>query len=174
MSSNRGKKYDNIYSFVETKKIKDYLASTIHGIVTDGATGEPIEGASVVVLDEDNVEVAKFLTNEKGRYQGTLEYMKSYILKATSPGYTGDDGYSEKFVKIREHNFQLDQDEHMVKKGLDLAEILNIKIYFALDRHNIRPDAEVELEKLVVVLKEYPTIKNRYKITYRQSCQRWV
>ena len=32
-------------------------------------------------------------------------------------------------------------------------------IYFDLDKSNIRPDAEVELQKIVEVLKEYPDMK---------------
>ncbi|HLU51096.1 MAG TPA: OmpA family protein [Flavobacteriaceae bacterium] len=46
-----------------------------------------------------------------------------------------------------------------VEVGDDLAKLLNIIIYFDLDKYNIREDAQVELEKLVVVMKENPSIR---------------
>ena len=47
-----------------------------------------------------------------------------------------------------------------VKVGDDLAKTFGIKIiYFDLDKWNIRPDAAVDLAKIVDVLQEYPSMK---------------
>ena len=44
--------------------------------------------------------------------------------------------------------------------GLDLAKVLNLKpIYFDLGKATIRPDAKVELNKIVKILNDNPTIK---------------
>ena len=41
--------------------------------------------------------------------------------------------------------------------GIDLAEVININpIYFDINKSNIRPDAALELDKIVEVMKEYP------------------
>lgn len=46
-----------------------------------------------------------------------------------------------------------------IKEGDDLAKTFNIKeIYFDFDKSNIRPDAAVELAKVVDVMKEYPNM----------------
>jgi outer membrane protein OmpA-like peptidoglycan-associated protein len=46
-----------------------------------------------------------------------------------------------------------------VKKDEDIAKALNIKmIYFDLDKSYIRPDAALELEKILAVMQENPTM----------------
>lgn len=43
------------------------------------------------------------------------------------------------------------------KVGLDIGKIIQINpIYFDLNKYNIRPDAAIELDKIVKVMKEYP------------------
>ena len=43
--------------------------------------------------------------------------------------------------------------------GIDLAEVIEINpIYFDLDKSNIRPDAALELDKIVDVMNEYPSM----------------
>ncbi|GAL79813.1 outer membrane lipoprotein Omp16 precursor [Algibacter lectus] len=42
----------------------------------------------------------------------------------------------------------------------DLAEILDIPVvYFDFDKYNIRYDAEVDLQKVLVLMNQYPTLK---------------
>ena len=46
-----------------------------------------------------------------------------------------------------------------VEVGMDLAKMIDIKpIYFDLGKSKIRPDAAVELDKVVKVMKEYPAM----------------
>jgi len=47
-----------------------------------------------------------------------------------------------------------------VKPGDDLADVFKINlIYFDLDKWNIRPDAAIDLAKVLDVLEQYPTMK---------------
>ena len=47
-----------------------------------------------------------------------------------------------------------------IKKGVDLAKVFEIKeIKFDYNKANIRPDAAVELTKIVEVMREYPKMK---------------
>ena len=46
-----------------------------------------------------------------------------------------------------------------IEVGSDLAKVLNLNpIHFDLDRFNIRKDAAIELQKVIAVLREYPTM----------------
>lgn len=46
-----------------------------------------------------------------------------------------------------------------LEKGMDLASLIDIKpIYFDLNKYNIRKDAAVELEKIIKVMNDYPTM----------------
>jgi len=153
--------YDNIYTFVENTPIKDiYLKSLLHGVVTDKSTQKPLPGATVEVLDVDNNVIATLVTDAQGSYSKEVAYEPSYVLKVTKENYSSADGYSEKQQEDREHNFELSPVENVIEPGTDLAKVLNIPIiYFDFDKSNIRPDAEVELQKVVEVMNQYPDLK---------------
>lgn len=161
---------DNIYQFTENEPIKDFTKSKIYGVVVDGKDN-PIPNASVLISNENNEKITTLKTNEKGYYEYlNIAQKDGYVLKATKPTYTDEDLFSEKSEKDREHNFKLikdgtillenaDNTVYEVKKGDDLAKILNIIIHFDYAKWNIRNDAEVELEKLISVMKKHPSIK---------------
>ncbi len=48
----------------------------------------------------------------------------------------------------------------MIVEGTNLRDAFNLNpIYFDLNKSNIRPDAAIELQKIVAVLNKYPTMK---------------
>jgi outer membrane protein OmpA-like peptidoglycan-associated protein len=54
----------------------------------------------------------------------------------------------------------LEKPSQIIKKGDDLMKKFNITlIHFDLGKYNIRPDAEVELAKILDVLEQYPQIE---------------
>ena len=58
------------------------------------------------------------------------------------------------------YEFMMKPREIAIDKDVDLAKVLNIKeIYFDLDKSDIRPDAAVELAKIVEVMRENPKMK---------------
>lgn len=61
---------------------------------------------------------------------------------------------------VTEKTIVLERIKVEVKKDDDLFKVLKLNpIYFDLDKHNIRPDAALELAKVVEVLKDYPRMK---------------
>ncbi len=160
ISSNRpgGLGHDDIYSFIETEKIKDVLKSRIFGVVTDKETKEPLKNSSITLYDERDQVFVELNTNEKGYYDSEVDINTSYIVKAEKDKYESKDAYSQKGQKEREHNFELDKNVIDIKAGDDIAKLFNVIIYFDLDKSNIRPDAALELEKIVSVMKLHPTI----------------
>ena len=49
---------------------------------------------------------------------------------------------------------------HISLQILILAKLININpIYFDLNKFNIRPDAAVELNKIIAIMNEYPTME---------------
>ena len=53
----------------------------------------------------------------------------------------------------------MDENLDKIAVGLDLAKIIDIKpIYFDLGKHAIRPDAAIELDKIVKVMNENPNM----------------
>lgn len=61
---------------------------------------------------------------------------------------------------VTEKTIVLERIKVEVKKDDDLFKVLKLNpIYFDLDKHNIRPDAALELAKVVEVLKDCPRMK---------------
>lgn len=69
-------------------------------------------------------------------------------------------------------DFELKRKIFPIEVGTDLAKVLNISIiYFDLDKWNIRKDAAEDLEKIIAVMNQYPsmTIDIRSHTDSRQS-----
>jgi outer membrane protein OmpA-like peptidoglycan-associated protein len=166
LSSNRpgGKGDDDLYSFQNTGApfVFEYLTN-IKGRVLDLTSSNPIEYASLVLLDKDNNEVARTIADENGNF--TFENVASnttYSIQISKKDYTSSiiNVVAGLYDTILENEIQLNKDVYEIAPGLDLAKVFEItQIYFDLDKSNIRKDAIEPLEKIVQALQEYPSIK---------------
>lgn len=161
VSSNRpgGAGKDDVYGFIELKDIKELLVSKIHGTVIDKENRMPLVNSVITIFDKYNNETVELRTDAKGYYELEADINMEYHIKVTKGGYKGEHVFSKKDRKNREHNFELSKDSFNVKRGDDIAKILNTRIYFDLDESTITMDAARELEKIVMVMKEYPELK---------------
>lgn len=154
---------DDIYKFLEIKKLEFIQEHTLEGLIFDEETEEYIANANVTLLDENFEIMQEVKADENGYY--TFEKIagnqKVYIR-------TSKEEYNtvEKSLDIpntngkTSFNIGVQRSVKRVKVGDDLAKTFGIKIiYFDLDKWNIRPDAAVDLAKIVDVLKENPTMK---------------
>jgi len=164
LTSNRpgGKGKDDIYSFHEDKPLLFSCQKNIKGIVKDAKTKAIIANAKVILSDK----VMKEVSTDQSKTDGTFTFEKvncndsHYYLR----------GEKEKY-ETAEMNVTVGKDEVVyeillnprqvaIEKGMDLAKVFEIKeIKFDYNKANIRPDAEVELTKIVEVMREYPKMK---------------
>lgn len=162
LTSNRdgGKGYDDIYKFLETRKL--VCEQVLSGIVTDLDTGEILPNTKVTLFDDKFNVIKEVVSDDKGFYTFEVECGKSYFIRAEK------DAYETKEQKITiptltgktDLPIQLEKKVKPVVVGDDLAKAFGIKIiYFDLDKWNIRPDAALELEKILDVMKQYPNMK---------------
>ncbi|KFF11428.1 OmpA family protein [Flavobacterium hydatis] len=162
-SSNRegGKGYDDIYSFTETKKLE--YNQLIAGTVIDKDTQGFLAGAKVIVLDENRNVIKEVLTDNNGKFiYDEAESGKTYYIRVSKDEYLTE----EQKQYITSENGKIDVKialEKNIKKltpGTDLAKIFAIeRIYFDLDKSDIRPDAALDISKVIAVLNQYPTMK---------------
>jgi outer membrane protein OmpA-like peptidoglycan-associated protein/tetratricopeptide (TPR) repeat protein len=158
-TSNRdgGKGDDDIYTF----KIPE-CKQVIDGVVRDEITQELIDRAVVSLFDENGIEVDRTLVGPDAVFSFDVECDKEYLIRVDKDTYTSDEvrvntPNSKQELKME---MNLKQDEQKIEPGTDLAKTLGIPIiYFDFDKSNIRLDAEVELQKVIAVLKKYPTMK---------------
>jgi outer membrane protein OmpA-like peptidoglycan-associated protein len=163
-TSNRigGKRYDNIYSFTEVKKLETDCKQLITGVVTDIDDKLIILSALVTLSDSKFNTVKQILIGADGSYSfeadcGTLYYIKGekegYLTKEQSVTTLPESGETRSPISLGK----------AIKKvtvGSDLAHVFGIElIYFDLDKYNIRKDAAIDLEKIIEVMNQHPAMK---------------
>ena len=165
-TSNRpeGQGDDDLYVFTNTNPFFefDYNARII-GKVLDKNTNLPLANSRVVLYNNQGKELGNTTTDENGDFvfEKVLSNA-SYRTQASKETYSTNETAPSLALYEREvaTTIVLDQDQYKLEQGLDLAKALSLRhIYFDLDKFNIRPDARVELEKIVEVLTQNPSIK---------------
>ena len=168
-ASNRdgGKGEDDIYI---SNQIEDLITSCkqyIDGKVTDVNSNEILEGVTVELFDENLDKIDSTLTNKDGVYEFTLDCDKKYIVRVSKDEFETSEEMLEagsEFEKNVPLAVTIEEGDNLgIEKagmGDDLSDLLQLDpIYFDLDKFNIRNDAAVELQKVLAVLKKYPSMK---------------
>lgn len=162
-SSNRegGMGDDDIYQFVENEPLVLDCIQDVSGTVRDRISNEVLAGATVMVIDEENREVSSTITDSEGNYILQLDCSKGNFVRASRDGYVPAEEYLNKsYGKPRIIDFYLERDVVTGGFGDDLAKLLQLStIYFDLNKYNIRPDAEIEIQKVIVAMEKYPSLK---------------
>lgn len=157
LSSNRdgasGSVGDDIYLVMRICEI------TVSGLVTDIDTGELLPNSIVIVFDEDNNEIATMTVGSNARYSFNLECDKQYTVRGAKEGYEP----TEKVINTPNESSTIDLPLELKSSDEcppnDLGCRLALQpIYFDFDRYNIRPDAAIELAKILAAMREYPEL----------------
>lgn len=158
ISSNRkgGKGGDDIYKFDFTPSL--YL----EGYVFDAVNDQPIDGVVVQLTKDDGETFIKEVTTDKnGYYRMFVNRNVNYTLSLTK------NTHPNRLVDVS--TFDLPPTQKKIVQDIYMEPILDVKvlagldkIYFDFNKSDIRPDAAVELDKVVeLMVNTYPymTIK---------------
>ena len=152
---------DDIYEFVENEPLVLDCIQEITGTVRDRISNEVLAGATVKIIDEENNEISSTITDSEGNYILMLDCSKGNFVRASRDGYVPSEEYLPiSDGKPRIVDFYLERDLVTGGFGDDLAKLLQLStIYFDLNKYNIRPDAEIEIQKVIVAMEKYPSLK---------------
>jgi len=160
-ASNRkgGKGDDDIYSFKRLIPEEDHK-NAIAGIVTDIIDGNLMSKALVVLLDENNIKLKEYVTDNDGSFIfEDLEGDKKYTIKTTKESYFDNEkstiAKTNDIVTIDVALKKL-KDLIAVEEGIKKIKIENI--YFDFDRFNIRAAAKKELDSIVAIMRKSPNM----------------
>ncbi len=164
-TSNRegGQGNDDIYGFTQTKPIVYPCEQQLLGIVLDNQTNEILSGSEVSLFSKDHQLISSQISDQKGEFNfGYVDCGSGFYIRASKLDYSTD----EKEIQIPNNtgetkaSLAIEKSQIPIVPGTDLSKVFYIKeIYFDLDKYNIRPDAAIELAKILEVLLEYPTMK---------------
>ncbi len=167
-ASNRpgGKGDDDIYSFLQIEDLITRCKQTVEGQVSDAETRQIIQKAAVSLLDKNNKVIKSVVVDANGKYEFNVECTNEYIIRAVHPDYKRTEVQlltDNTFEKEHKKPLQLNKGNDLgitnIGVGDDLAKLLQLEpIYFDLDKSFIRPDAEIELQKVIAALQEYSNI----------------
>jgi outer membrane protein OmpA-like peptidoglycan-associated protein len=149
VSSNRqgGKGSDDIY------KIQKLQSCQLLAMVVDAETGAALSGARVDLFDGRENKLKSQNTDANGKTTIAVACNQAHVLQAFMQGYESNaetlaaQRSGEKSVRIALRPIDAIVEGEMVK--------LN-PILFDFDKHNIKPQAAFELDKLVELMKKNP------------------
>ena len=137
-------------------------------LIVDAENLSPIENVKVTLVDGFNQKNSLgFTTNKDGDFRHIYKDKKigddlSYIVKMEKEGYVtktqGVDLTIKKEGYVLLHEF-LNTKMYKIKLGADLGKMIDLHpIYFDLGKFNINTASSVELNKIVTIMKENPSM----------------
>ncbi|MGJ8660025.1 OmpA family protein [Cellulophaga fucicola] len=152
---------DDIYAVVENEPLVLDCIQEITGTVRDKISNEILVGASIKVIDENNEEISSTIMSSNGVYNITLDCNKGNFVRAVVEGYVPSEKYLAKSNgEPQVVDFYLERDKVTAGMGDDLAKLLQLStIYFDLNKFDIRPDAEIEIQKVIVAMEKFSSLK---------------
>jgi len=161
IASNRpgGRGRDDIYVVKRIFRPKIELA--VHGTVRDAATKLPIPFATVTLYEvqgEKLVPLDTFNTDQSAAYRFTLAPGKDYRLVGNAPEYLANEVAVS--TKDATKSMDLEADIDIFLDRIEIARPIVLQnIYFDFDKYDIRPDAAAELDRLVTILQQNPSLR---------------
>lgn len=154
---------DDIYKVKENRSIEYPCEQFLGGSVADLETREFIVGAKVSLFDSSYQPLKTAVTNARGEFDfGEVNCGAKYYIKTEKEVYNTD----EIPAKISDNSGKtivpvtIEKTIKKVTVGDDIAKVFAIKtIYFDLNKFDIRPDAALELSKILDVMLQNPSIK---------------
>ncbi|MEI6748123.1 MAG: OmpA family protein [Bacteroidales bacterium] len=140
---------------LDSKKVKQEKEPFfISGYVRDKNSLSPAGEATVCLLNTKTGKVKVLRTNADGFYKTAVDKSGIYVTKAILPNYISDCLH---FPIASDTATRLTAPHDLLLNKLELNKVFKLEIiYYDFDKWNIRPDAALELDKLVKIMKENP------------------
>lgn len=157
--------YKEVILDVKRKRVVPVKKYTLDGIVADKVSAQLIKDAKVEIFDPKTQKLLEtHSTDVAGLFISSLLNDKvmgdtlNYSIKITKQDYLTQT-FDQQIILGSDTSIHL---SYLLEKpaiGIDLAKTLDLNpIYFDLDKSNIRPDAKIELDKIVKIMNDNPTI----------------
>jgi outer membrane protein OmpA-like peptidoglycan-associated protein/tetratricopeptide (TPR) repeat protein len=138
---------------------------SLYALVVDKKTKQPLENVKMTIIDNLTGKETVYYTPASGDYRNALANKQindrgSYNITLEKSGYFGKTvTFNTLFDKpgVYEIHKSLDLTLDKLEVGGDISKLIEINpIYFDFNKANIRPDAALELDKIVKVMNDYP------------------
>jgi outer membrane protein OmpA-like peptidoglycan-associated protein/tetratricopeptide (TPR) repeat protein len=146
----------DIYSFELREDIRPVKTLWVKGKVFDRNTKAGLPSTVELIDLESKFMISRVQTDESGNYLITLPVGKDYAFNVSRRGYLFySDHYS---LKQKDPDSTYEKDIPLQPIEVDAAIVLN-NIFFDVNKFELKPASTVELDNIVLLLKENPTVK---------------
>ena len=132
------------------------------GKVVDDETIETIKGVKVTIISNDKTPILNE-TKANGTFENELKEEK-IDQKINLSIKLEKDGYISNVISVNEKAnekgiIEVNCNLHKLNIGVDIGKVADVQpIYFDVDKAEIRPEAALELDKIVIAMQENPKI----------------
>lgn len=157
LSSNRagGVGEDDIYSFVLNKP--QPIVLVLVGKVTHKSTGAALGGAEVELRGQDGAVLGRVSSQLDGTFSFPIDTGLRYLVHGSLTKFSPDSSGVSSLGIVKSDTLWTElvlEPELYVGKTFVLEDL-----YYDFDKHNIRADAALVLDRLVATMNEYPSLK---------------
>lgn len=146
----------DIYSFELREDVRPARTLWVKGRVFDSKTTTGLPSSVELIDLTTRQTLSKVQTDETGNYLITLPVGKDYAFNVNRKGYLF---YSDNFsLKNRAPDSTYQKNIPLQPIEVNAAVVLR-NLFFETAKFNIRPESEVELQKLVQLMQDNPTVK---------------
>lgn len=151
--------FDDILTFEEYKVPCTLIGKTVERVSDNGGLSYrevPVPQVQLQLLEEGGAKPLEVYSDESGSFTFPVKASTTYTIKGIKPKYL-----TQSLKVVPECRFNTDSVKVEMVFNRDTPEkpIVLENIFYDFDKHNIRPDAALELDKLVQTLKDNPSIR---------------
>ena len=138
-------------------EVKEAQLTLLKGVISDYLTNEVLEAKIEIVDNEANEVIATFTSNSTtGKFLVSLPAGKNYGIAVKKEEYLF---HSENFDIPNTAAFQEVEKNIALKKLSVGSKIVLRNIFFDLDKATLRPESTAELNRLIKLMNDVPTLK---------------
>lgn len=138
-------------------EVKEAQLTILKGVITDALTQRVLEADIEIVDNQKNVVIATFKSNSStGKYLVSLPAGKNYGIAVKKEGYLF---HSENFDIPNTAAFQEVEKDVELKNLAVGSKIVLKNIFFDTDKATLRDESTAELNRLIKLLNDVPTLK---------------
>jgi outer membrane protein OmpA-like peptidoglycan-associated protein len=146
----------DIYSFELREDVRPYKTLWVKGQVFDNKTKKGLPSAVELIDLATKMPLSKVQTDEQGNYLVTLPLGKDYAFNVNRKGYLF---YSDNFLlSQRVSDSTYEKNIPLQPIEVNASVVLN-NIFFDVNKFELKPESQVELDKLIQLLNDNPTLK---------------
>jgi outer membrane protein OmpA-like peptidoglycan-associated protein len=146
----------DLYSFELPEHARPYKTLWVKGNVFDAKTKQGLPSAVELINFSSAQTISKVQTDEEGNYLITLPVGKDYAFNVNRKGYLF---YSENFfLKTSGNDTTYTVNIPLIPIEVNASVVLK-NVFFDVNKAELKPESMIELDKVVQLLKENPTIK---------------